>query len=108
MIRDGAQLVSGPEEILEDLSCLPGLLTAAGVAGSRERERKNGALARIEAEFGGTQAAVWRTIGEQGRAHVDGIARALSLPVPEISRAVMEMELGGHLVRRLDGCYERS
>ncbi|MFO7726093.1 MAG: DNA-processing protein DprA, partial [Oceanipulchritudo sp.] len=30
LIRDGAQLVSGPEEILEDLSCLPELLGPAG------------------------------------------------------------------------------
>lgn len=108
LIRDGAQLVSEPEEILEDLSCLPELLTAAGEAGRREQGRRNGAPVRIEPELGGTQAAVWKTLGEQERVHVDGLARVLSLPVPEISRAVMEMELAGHLVRRLDGCYERS
>jgi DNA processing protein len=106
LIRDGAQLVTSVEEILEDLSYLPEGLRDAG----RWQGREQGAVARARPDpvFSGTEAAVWELLGKHTHAHVDTIAGELSEEVRNISRVVMEMEISGHLARRLDGCYERA
>lgn len=105
LIRDGAQLVTCVDEILDDLSYLPAGLRDAGrgVMPLPEARRR-----RPEPELSGLEKAVWEHLGNQPYAHVDALAGELGVPVREISRTVMEMEICGHLAKRLDGCYERA
>lgn len=105
LVRDGAQLVTCVEEILEDLSYLPEGLRDAG----RWQGRRAGDAPRTKPApvLSGMEAAVWELLGRHTHAHVDTIAGELGEEVRNISRAVMEMEISGHLARRLDGCYER-
>ncbi len=102
LIRDGAQLVTCVEEILEDLSGLPPSLAQA--AGARRPAAKGSAEPQLE----GVAARVWEALGRRGRASMDALAAELGRPVAEISRILLELELGGHAVRLLDGCYERA
>lgn len=106
LIRDGAQLVTSVEEVLEDLSYLPELLQGGG--------RETSVTLNMpppqskEPELSGTAAAIWGVLGRRPSAHPDVIAGELGLSAPEVGRTIIEMELAGHLVRRLDGCYERG
>lgn len=104
LIRDGAQLVTSVEEILQDLAYLPDLLRQGGRA-------VHGPSARPglpEPQLSGVEAEVWRLFGECRTAHPDRIAEALGRSIAEVSRIVLDLELEGHLSRRLDGLYERS
>lgn len=100
LIRDGAQLVSSVEEILADLSALPEPLRG------RAAERPAGRPEPGRPELDGVQSEIWDLVESGGKAHPDRMAGQLGRPIPEISRVVLEMELSGLLVRRLDGCYE--
>ncbi|MGC9449901.1 MAG: DNA-processing protein DprA [Oceanipulchritudo sp.] len=105
LIRDGAQLVTSPEEILEDLNYLPGMLRPGnGSAAASFPSRKEGP----EPELHGLPARVWSFLGEKGHAHMDAMAAGLGVPVAELSGAALEMEVQGLICRRLDGCYERG
>jgi len=104
LIRDGAQLVTSVEEILQDLDYLPaGLNPAHRPLPPPGRPRQ-----RPEPVLGGLQARVWEFLGEQRQAHPDSLASRLEIPVARINALVLEMELAGLLCRRLDGCYERA
>ena len=105
LIRDGAQLVTSVDEILEDLSYLPESLRNGGRGdGTPVTVKRN----RPEPVLSGVEAAVWNILGQQNHAHIDTIAGELGVPISAVSQAVMEMEIAGHLAKRLDGCYERS
>jgi DNA processing protein len=104
LIRDGAQLVTSVEEILEDLSYLPEGLREAGRGAAPAGQWRDAPAP----SFSGTAAGIWEVLAGLGHAHLDAIAGKLGLPVAEVSRAAMEMEIAGHLTRRLDGCYERG
>lgn len=105
LIRDGAQLVTRVEDILEDLHYLPeGLRDIAVPKASDPIKGKS----RPEPELTGVEAAVWDSLGKLSHAHIDTLANSLMVSVPEVSRAVMEMEISGLLAKRLDGCYERN
>jgi DNA processing protein len=108
LIRDGAQLVSTVEEILEDLSYLPAGLRDAGRGECGPGRRESASRTAPAPVLSGTEAAIWEALGRMGHAHLDALAGALQLPVAEVSRAAMEMEINGHLLRRLDGCLERG
>lgn len=104
LIRDGAQLVSCVEDILQDLSCFPEVLQQArsgGAAAEAGPPRK-----REVPELSGLEGEVWTLLERNGGANIEVLGRSLERPVPDISRAVLELELAGHVVRRLDGCYE--
>lgn len=92
LIREGAILVRGVEDILEELE---------GVSGAV-------ALAPIEAPSGldATQQRIWEFLDQQPR-HVDELTRHLGLAVPEVSRQLMLLEMK-KVIRRLPGnLYER-
>ena len=102
LIRDGAQLVSSPEEILQDLDHLP--LDLRPVRGQSR------AVLRPVPEFppGSLPQRVWEALGELGSAHLDRLAATLLVQVGELTSTLLEMEVDGYLCRRLDGCYERA
>jgi DNA processing protein len=97
LLREGAKLVRGADDILEDLQALPALglgdATPAGPLGPPshldEMERR-----------------IWDTLDE--RRTVDELARQMQLTVGALSRHLMTMELK-KAIRRLPGnWYERS
>lgn len=102
LIRDGAQLVTSVDEILQDLNYLPGILKSATMPGTAAAP---GIPAAVDPELDGVQAAIWKFLKQQDSAHVDNLAEGLRIPVAEAARNLLEMELEGLLTRRLDGRY---
>src|SRR5690606_34950433 len=72
LIRDGAQLVTTVEEVLEDLSCLPDGLRDAQVA--RRVEAAVRRPARAEPRLDGLAARIWEVLGRFDHAHLDRLA----------------------------------
>jgi DNA processing protein len=105
LIRDGAQLVTTVEDILDDLNYLPGLLQATN-------EHRKGISKPVQSEYcpplDGVAARIWELLKDQGCARMDTLASGLQIPVAEVSRHLMELEVDGHVCRRLDGQYERA
>ena len=98
LIRDGAQLVTSVEEVLNDLNFLPGICA----------EVKKGQKASISTSVPeeGVFREIWDVLGE-GYAHPDAVSAKLNRSAADVACAMLEMELEGYLGRRLDGCYER-
>jgi DNA processing protein len=99
LIRNGATLVRSVEDVLEALDALPEI-SAAGTAGGVAVAR---AVAPSEPppNLSPVQLQLWHALGTDG-ALVDEIVNSTSLPVSEISSALLMMELTGR-VRRLPG-----
>lgn len=92
LLREGAILIRGPEDVLEELD---------GVAGPAP-------AAEVPAPPGLTdvQQRLWDALAEQPR-HVDDLTRHLGLPSHEVAGALMLLEMK-KVVRRLPGnVYER-
>ena len=102
LIRDGAQLVTSVEEILEDLDYLPRGLR------NGHRPGKQAYAPSGEPVLEGLQSELWHYLGEHGAATLDDLAEGTRTAVARVSGAVLEMEIGGILCRRLDGLYERA
>jgi len=86
LIRDGATLVRGPDDLLGDL----GLVQATGASG-------HPSLAPAE-------QGVWDALA--GPMAPDALAAAARLPLPDVVSALVGLELAGR-VRRVGGRYER-
>jgi DNA processing protein len=92
LIREGAVLVRGAEDVIEELEGVRA--PAAPVAQAPPPELDE------------VQRRLWEFLGEGAR-HLDEMAQRLALPVPQLSGALMMMEMK-KLVRRLPGNrYER-
>lgn len=94
LLRQGATLVRGVDDILEDLD---------GIAAP--------ASAVVKAEpppgLDDTQRRVWDSLESQAR-HVDELAQQLAIPVPQLTSALFNLELK-KAIRRLSGNrYERA
>jgi DNA protecting protein DprA len=95
LIRDGATLVRSAEDILEDLD---GVAAAAAAAPKPPTPVPPGLDA--------TQQRLWEFLADRPR-HVDEMAQQLGLAVPQITGALMMLEMK-KVVRRLPGNqYER-
>src|SRR5262249_39024577 len=92
LIRDGAALCRGVEDVLEELDGV------SAVAAKAKEEKK-------DPELEGVQRQVWDYLGEGPRAG-DEIARYLGLAVPQVSGVLMTMEMN-RVVRRLVGDRHR-
>lgn len=97
LIRDGATLIRGPEDLLADL----GLQGAAVVAGA-------GALPAADAAsgagLGGAERRVWDALTVASPP--DTLVRRTGLALPEVVSALVGLEMRS-LVRHLGGRYER-
>jgi DNA processing protein len=92
LIRDGATLIRSVEDIIEELDGIAPIVP----------------LPPAEAPTGldQLQSGVWQFLADQPR-HVDDIARHLSVPIPELTRTLMALEMK-KIVRRMPGnMYER-
>lgn len=96
LIRDGATLVSGVEEVLEELSYLRGLTGPGPVFQARQPPPG----------LDPVQVLLWQALAGGAMQSPDALALATGLTVEAVSAALMLMELQGLAVRHLDGCYE--
>ncbi|MEX0331362.1 MAG: DNA-processing protein DprA [Puniceicoccaceae bacterium] len=101
LIRDGAQLVTRVEDILDDLEYLPKALRP-------QQSRGTQAPADKDPELEGLQAGIWQFLAENGPSNLDDVASGTDSAIPVLSGTVLEMEVAGLLCRRLDGRYERA
>jgi DNA processing protein len=93
LIRQGAILVRGVEDILEEFD---------GVKATAPPVR----AAAPPHDLDETQRRAWEFLGDQSR-HMDDITRHLGLTVSEVSRTLMQLEMK-KVIRRLPGNqYER-
>jgi len=99
LIRDGVTLLTGIDDILEELSYLGGRRpppVAARPGGSvAERSGLNGDEGSVLGAFRGGEI-----LG------TDGIGSLTGLPVPRVASALVMLELKGLVFRQLDGRYE--
>jgi len=103
LIRDGAQLVTSAAEILEDLAYLPTPLQQGGRAAAETRGTGDrDPMPQLDEG----SARVWEFARDHAPVHPDAIAQGLSLPYSTASGLILDLELKGLLLRRLDGCYE--
>jgi DNA processing protein len=93
LLRQGAILVRGVEDVLEELE---GIAAPAAVPKP----------AAPPPEMTDSQRRIWEFVGDQTK-HIDDMARQLNLPVSELTGTLMLMEMK-RLIRRLPGNhYER-
>jgi len=115
LIRNGARLIRSADDILDDLKGIAGFSEETG--GRRQETRKPGSAggkpepqlftddAPPPANLDPLQQQVFDLLGS--RRHGDEIARAVGLPVGDLARVLMQLELK-RLVRRQPGnFYER-
>jgi DNA processing protein len=94
LIRDGATMIRGPADLLEDLGLAPDGRGAGGPPAPAEASVAAGPHDRV----------VWEALG--AAAVPDTVAAATGLPVPTVVSALTRLELEG-LVSRVGGRYER-
>lgn len=105
LIRQGATLVSAPEDILEEYRQSP-LFPAAEVPKPR-RQAAEAPRPRRQTAEPGLEAAVWTALGVEPK-HMDALMAALGCELGELSAALIALELKG-LVSGLPGNhYVRS
>ncbi len=103
LIREGAQLVTSVEEILQDLNHLPGILKAASApVFSTPKPGIREAASKLE----GKPRKIWEYLSQECQANIDKISNGTGLRAAEVTSLLMEMELDGFLNRKLDGNYE--
>jgi DNA processing protein len=101
LIRDGATLARSADDILESLNSglSPGVAHEAG-------KPQTMPVAVPSSELDGTSRLIWEILAD-GPRHVDTMTQQLGLPVPELTRTLMKLEMK-KVVRRLPGNqYER-
>ena len=89
IIRDGATLIRGADDLLADLGY----------------EQARGGDAVAPAGLTDTELRVWRALGSTSLS--DGVARAVRITIPEVVTVLIGLELRG-LVRGVGGRYERT
>ena len=99
LIRDGAILCTGIDDILTELQSLPGLHPAArfgaGAAAAKPVPALTETEAKVHAVFAGGEILGLDALGEK-----------TGLPYAELAPALMMLELKKLVAKRLDGTYE--
>lgn len=102
LIRDGAQLVTSVAEVLADLREQPLGHVYGPVADPVAESLK------AEPELEGAAAEVWELLRDGEPRHADQLARVDGPSGPALQQALLELEMGGHILRGLDGRYVRA
>jgi DNA processing protein len=98
LIREGATMIRGPDDLIADLGVKPVAPTSSGPgSGSGSGPGSGPGLDRRE-------SAVWEALGAPSPP--DGIASRTGLALPEVVSTLVGLELRG-LVRQVGGRYER-
>jgi DNA processing protein len=97
LIRQGAILCRGADDVLEELTGLAGMTAAKEPAAT---------VVPQPPQLDGNQHRVWEYLGSEPR-HLDDMVQALGLGVPQVSALLLTLEMK-KVVRRLPGNrYER-
>ncbi|MBR4125323.1 MAG: DNA-processing protein DprA [Victivallales bacterium] len=104
LLKDGARLVETFQDVLDEFSMLPNL---ADTRRNREEKEHEDQLRTTPISISAREFQLWETIGT-GEAGIDDLVAILQLPVGEILRALLALEikqlviqLPGKRVRRL-------
>jgi DNA processing protein len=93
LIRQGAVLCRGAEDVIEELTGLPGMTTSAS--------------APAPPALDAVQQQIWEFLGNEPR-HLDEIVQSLGVSVPRLTGLLLTLEMK-RIVRRLPGNrYERQ
>jgi DNA processing protein len=99
LIRDGATLLTRLEDILEELAYVDGLNPQSIATRAARREDDSPALTEAERR-------VWDRFRGGEVLTADALAADLGLPAAAVAAALLKLELGRRIARRLDGAYE--
>lgn len=94
LIREGATLVTGGHDILDDLSILP---LAGGSSAARQEEDEGSAFPELDA----AERVIHDALGDDSM-RVDEILRETNLPLPDVNAKLLKLEIQG-LVCQLPG-----
>ena len=97
LIRDGAGLVRGPDDLLGDLGIAVAGSEAGGTAATNE-------LLFVDAALGADERAVWDAL--VGPSAPDQLVRDVNRPLSRVMGALVGLELR-RMVRQVGGRYER-
>lgn len=101
LIRDGATLLTGVDDILSDLNYLDGLRPA----GLKEAGGKS-VLETLQSEFSENERRVTEALRGGAQLGLDALASTTGLPVAEVAAALMLLELKKLVTKRADGTFE--
>lgn len=101
LIRDGATLLTSVDDILGELNYLDGLRPAA-----IPQQNTASVLEQVTADLSEPERAVLSQLRGGAILGVDALAAATTLPVAELSAALMLLELKRRVVKRADGAFE--
>jgi DNA processing protein len=94
LIRDGATMIRGPDDLMSDLGLEPMAPSEADAGGEA-----------VPGRLGASESSVWRALTAPSAP--DGLASSSGLTLGEVVAALVGLELRG-LVRQIGGRYERT
>lgn len=101
LIRDGATLFTGIDDILDELNYLDGLRPRA-----IPTEGQPGLLEQLMPQLNAEESRVIAAFSGGGLLGVDALTAATGLGPPEVSAALMGLELKKLVLKRADGTFE--
>jgi DNA processing protein len=101
LIRDGATLFTGVDDILNELNYLDGLRPRAITP-----EGQPGLLEQLMPQLDATERAVLEAFRGGAILSIDALIAATGLGSPEVSAALMGLELKKLVLKRADGTFE--
>jgi DNA processing protein len=101
LIRDGATLLTGVDDILSELNYLDGLRPQA-----IETEGEQSVLEQLLPQLGESERQVFECLRDGALLGVDALVAATGLSAPEVSSALMMLELKKLATKRADGSFE--
>ncbi|MDB6170538.1 MAG: protecting protein DprA [Verrucomicrobia bacterium] len=99
LIRDGATLLTGIDDLLSELTYLDGFRPAA-------IPQKAGEPAPAPPELTADEKAVWEPFRDGSILTTDALAQQTGLPVDRLSATLMMLELKRLISKRADGAFE--
>ena len=112
LIKDGALLVTGPDDILETLTFM-----GVAVKGKNKKRAANrgdaddsNIFVKLSSEFGESACEAEKILRllDDGPIHTDGILNEVSLPLGSLSTLLLDMELKGYVVKGPGNLFEKN
>ena len=100
LIRDGATLLTGVDDILSELNYLDGLRPAA------IPEKTEGGTALAAANLTADEKQVYACFGGGAIVSIDAVSAQTGLPTAQLSATLMMLELKRLIAKRADGTFE--